>query len=96
MNKIGLNRTNGSIIIEWHDTDLIAITKEGNHGLQIAGNKYGLETFSDHLYAISQSSVSFVSYEQSKNYPNNYLQCFYLGNCIFLCGSVLGAMLHEC
>ena len=73
---IELQRTTNTISMKWRDTDFFIITKEGNRGLQIMGNKSGLESFSNHLYTISQSSISFVSYEQPKDYPNNYLTSF--------------------
>lgn len=74
--KVNLIQINDSINIEWHSNDVFVITKEGNHGLQIAGNQYGLQSFSNHLYLVSHGLISNVSYEQSNGYSNNYITSF--------------------
>lgn len=74
--KVNLIQTNDSINIKWHSNDVFVIIKEGNHGLQIAGNQYGLQSFSNHLYLVAHGLISHVSYEQSNGYSNNYITSF--------------------
>ena len=47
-----------------------------NRGLQIAGNKYGLQSFSNYLYLVAHGLISHVSYEQLNGYSNNYITSF--------------------
>lgn len=74
--KISFKCGNELVNFEWCDICFFAIIKEGNSGIQLTGNKWGLESFSDHLEIITQGAISNLSYEQSNDGYNNKLTLF--------------------